>query len=46
MRVIQECEVEALLNRAMPLSFALGLAAFYGVKKGFLQVCVHLIDVQ
>lgn len=38
MRVIKECEVEALYNRSLPLGFGLGMAAYLGVKRGIFKV--------
>lgn len=38
MRVLSECEIEAMFKRCIPMGFAAGFGAFIGVQKGFLKV--------
>lgn len=38
MRVIRQCEVEAIYNRCIPFGTGLGLAAYFGVQRGILKV--------
>ncbi|GAB0099887.1 OCIA domain-containing protein [Sergentomyia squamirostris] len=37
LRVLKECNRESFYQRSLPLGTALGLAAYFGVKRGFLR---------
>ncbi|XP_055688203.1 OCIA domain-containing protein 1 isoform X2 [Lutzomyia longipalpis] len=37
LRVLKECNMESFYQRSLPLGTALGLAAYFGVKRGFLK---------
>lgn len=38
MRAIKQCDVEALLQRSLPIGTGFGLAAYYAVRGGYLKV--------
>ncbi|XP_055702762.1 OCIA domain-containing protein 1 isoform X2 [Phlebotomus papatasi] len=37
LRVLKECNMESFYQRSLPLGTALGLAAYFGVKRGFFR---------
>lgn len=37
LRVLRECNTESFFQRSLPIGTGLGLAAYYGVKRGFLS---------
>ena len=38
LRVFRECNAESFFQRSMPLGTAFGLAAYFGVKQGYIPV--------
>lgn len=46
MRVIKECESEAVYKRCIPFGFTAGMTAYLAVQRGFLRVIIYFAAIK